>query len=335
MWNTGDRMMAQRAPGDYWYPGTIRHIQEDRYFVIFDDGEDGFVRAPQLKPLQLEIGDRVLAYAPGKREFEPARISDKRADELQVQFDRGGLAWVTTAKVCIGPETWQVPAPQTSEWSLGDRVLAPWFDLFWYPGKILSTTPDQVGVLFDHGGYASLAHGQVHPLVLDEGEVVQGRWQAGGEYFPGKIVRKSGEVVEIHYDDGDDETTLIALVRVVRDDWLPGRTEQELGPGDRVLGCWLDGNWYPGIILTIDGKRIHVLFDDNDQAFLTWDRVRSLTIEVGDRVSARWQGGPFYIAGEVKRKQGERIYMQYDDGREEWTSIRLVRVERKPPEEQA
>src|SRR4051812_32950706 len=41
MWTTGDRVLAQRLPGEFWYPGVIRHIQDDRFFIIYDDGEDG------------------------------------------------------------------------------------------------------------------------------------------------------------------------------------------------------------------------------------------------------------------------------------------------------
>ena len=334
MWNKGDRVLAQRGPGDFWYPGTVRHIKDDRFFVIFDDGEDGFFEPPHLMALKLEAGDRIFALSPTKREFAPARIVDTRADEVQVEFDAGGLSWTTTAKMRIQPQTWKnrEPAVPTKRWAVGERVLAPWFDLFWYPGKILSIDGEHAGVLFDHGGHAGLALDQLHPVQVADGDRVQGRWKAGGEYFPGKVVRKNGEVVEIHYDDGDEETTLLSLVRFERDDWLPNLTENELGPGDRILGCWFDGYWYPGVILTIEGKRIHVLFDDNDQAYLTWDKVRALEISVGDRVFCRWKGGPYYFPGEVMRMQGERILVNYEDGREEWTSVRLVRLEGKAAE---
>src|SRR5438132_1205868 len=160
MWTTGDRVLALRLPGDFWYPGIIRHIQDDRFFIIYDDGEDGFVKAKQMLPLALEAGDRV-----------------------------------------------------------------------------------------------------------------HGRWQLGQEFYPGVIASRAGEVVTIHYDDGDEETTLIRLLRLERDEWLPESAPSELGAGDRILGCWFDGMWYPGIILSAQGKRVHVLFDDNDQAYLTWDRI--------------------------------------------------------------
>src|SRR5262249_43721303 len=134
----------------------------------------------------------------------------------------------------------------------------------------------------------------------------------------------------IHYDDGDRETTLLRLLRLERDDWLPEVEPPDLAAGDRVLGCWFDGFWYPGIILSVEGQRVHVLFDDNDQAMLTWDKVRPLDVTVGDRVFCRFKGGPFYHPGEVVRQHGERIFVAYEDGREEWSSVRLIRLELDP-----
>jgi hypothetical protein len=206
-------------------------------------------------------------------------------------------------------------------------VFACWFDLCWYAGSVLAVEGNQVSVVFDHGGQAVMPAEKVHAMELADGDRVLVRWQAGQEFFPGVIAHRDGEVVTVHYDDGDQETTLIRLLRLERDDWLPDATRADLGAGDRVLGCWFDGFWYPGIILSAEGKRVHVLFDDNDQAYLTWDRVGPLRIAVGDRVLCRWKGGPFYHAAEVARQNGERIFVVYEDGREEWSSVRLVRIE--------
>ncbi len=211
---------------------------------------------------------------------------------------------------------------------IGDRVWACGLDLYWYPGIVLGESDDNWKVLFDFGGHALIPFEQTVPLSYDVGDRIWSRWQAGNEFFAGTITRKEGEIIEIHYDDDDTETTSIRLARLERDDWLPAAQVYELGPGDRVLGCWFDRFWYPGIILSMEGKRIHVLFDDNDNAYLTWDRVRPLEIEVGDRILCRLKGGKFYLPGEVLRKKDERIFVKYDDGQEEWTSVRLLRLEK-------
>jgi hypothetical protein len=329
MWSVGDRVLAHRPPGDFWYPGVVRHIQDERFFIIYDDGEDGFVKAKQMMPLAFEVGDRVFARVPPGREYDAAKVIDKQQDQLQVEFADGSLAWASPAAVRVQPSAWKRPAARSgpAEWKVGDRVLACWFDLLWYSGAVLAVDGDTVNVVFDHGGFAAVPHDRVRAVELEEGDRVQGRWKAGADFYPGKVVRRDGEVVEVLYDDGDEETTLVRLLRLERDDWLPEPDHPDLGPGDRVLGCWYDGFWYPGVILTLEGKRLHVLFDDNDQAFLTWDKLRPLSVGVGDRVYCRWKGGPFYYAAEVVRQQGERLFVEYEDGREEWTSVRLIRVE--------
>ena len=58
----------------------------------------------------------------------------------------------------------------------------------------------------------------------------------------------------------------------------------------------------------------HVLFDDNDQVQLTWDKIRPLDLEVGERVFCRVQAGPAYHPGEIVRQKGERLFIRYDDG---------------------
>ncbi len=57
MHKNGDRVLVLRD--DYWYPGTIRHVDAQRFFVICDDGEDGFFEAHHLTALKLGIGDQV------------------------------------------------------------------------------------------------------------------------------------------------------------------------------------------------------------------------------------------------------------------------------------
>jgi hypothetical protein len=94
-----------------------------------------------------------------------------------------------------------------------------------------------------------------------------------------------------------------------------------------VLAQWYDRYWYPGVILSIEGKRVHIAFDDGDQAVVTPIEVKELAIGVGDRVYCRWKGGPYYYPGEVTRQEGETIFVEYDDGDQEWTTVRMVRLQ--------
>ncbi len=180
-------------------------------------------------------------------------------------------------------------------------------------------------MLFDHGHAVALSRERVKPFYLAVGDCVLGRWQGGGDFYPGMIVALDGEIVHIRFDDGDEEDTTIRLIRLQRDDWLPDPGVHELAQGNRIFGRWFDGFWYPGVILGIEGKKLHILFDDNDQAHLSWDQVRPLEFESGARVFCRFKGGPYYFPEEITKKQGERIHVSYDDGQTEWTSIRVER----------
>lgn len=330
MWQTGDRVLAQRPPGEFWYPGTIRHVDKGRFFVVFDDGDDVFASERQLRPLNLEVGDRVFVCPHKEGDYYPGKITRTRGEEYLVKFDAGDEEWAGPAHIRVQPERQKPQAADADavDWERGERVFGCWFDLFWYPGVVLKTEGGQITVLFDHGGIAPLPPAKVRPPSLEVGDRLSCRWKGGPEFFPGKVAARDGEVLHIQYDDGDEETTLLRLARLERDQWLPGAPLKGLAEGDRVWGRWFDQYWYPGIILSAEGRRVHVLFDDNDQAHLTPDQVKPLAFEVGDRVYCRQKAGPYYQAGEIMRKEGERILVQYEEGGEEWTSIRLVRAER-------
>src|SRR5262249_35901946 len=152
--------------------------------------------------------------------------------------------------------------------------------LYWYPGVIMGVNGDQYHVFFDDGNQTVTTADRLRPVRIGVGDRVWCRWKAGPTYFPGEITRKNGEVIHIHYDDEDEETTLLRLVRLERDDWLPEGPPTALEEGDRVLAVWYDQNWYPGVVLSMNGKRLHVLFDDGDQALVTPERAKPLALKI-------------------------------------------------------
>jgi DNA repair protein Crb2 Tudor domain len=327
MWKISDRVFAQKGNDHFWYPGTVRHIDGERCYVIFDDGDDALVDDAQLKALDLHAGDGVFARMPTEAEFKPAKVLAWDDEKVQVQWLSGEQNWTSFGMIRLQPET-AVPTEATGQQhSAGDRVFACWHDLFWYPAVVLAVNGDQYQVLFDHGNQAVVTSDRIRPLALDNGDRVFCRRQDGSEFLPGEITRRQGEVIHVRYDDGEEENTSLRLVRLERDDWFPPSDPGKIHKGDRLLGCWFDLHWYPGVVLSIDGKRLHFLFDDGDQALMTPDKMRPLDIKVGDRVWARFKGGQAYFPGEVTTKQGEVIHINYDDGDEETTSIRLIRIQ--------
>jgi hypothetical protein len=328
MWKNGDRVLARREPEeDYWYPGTIRHSQANRHFVLFDDGGDALVGPSGLRPLSLELGDGVFVRRSG-RDYEPGRITDREGDLLLIAFKSGGQPlWTPLARIRLGSHAAR-QGRSVPSWDVADRVLACYFDLDWYPGIVLRADDTKVHVLFDDGNQAIVTPDRVRPMEVSAGDRVLCRWQGRPEFYPGEVTHVKEEKIHVRYDDGDEEWTSVRLLRLQRDDWLAVGELQDLSTGDRVLARWFDQLWYPGVILAVEGKRIHIAFDDGDQAHVTCDQVRALDVGVGDHVSCRRRGGPFYLPGEILKKEGERICVRYDGGDEEWTSVRMVRVER-------
>lgn len=98
--------------------------------------------------------------------------------------------------------------------------------------------------------------------------------------------------------------------------------------GDRVLAQWPQEKnwWYPGVIVTEGGGVCEVQFDDGDRATLKSDQARPLAISIGDRVYCRWKGGDAYYPGKIANVVGAAIWVDYDDGDHEVTSIGLIRV---------
>ena len=102
------------------------------------------------------------------------------------------------------------------QWSVGDRCLADWpLDEYWYPGTIIETAGSSYHVQFDDEDREWLAAPFLVRENLDPGDTVEARWMVGADYYAGRISERIGNVVHIQYDDGDEEWTTIAVVRVL------------------------------------------------------------------------------------------------------------------------
>jgi hypothetical protein len=332
MWKVGERVLAQRPPEIYRYPGTIRHVDGQRFYIIFDDGDDGFATAAELSPCQFEEGNGIEVYQAASGGYLPARVAATADENVRVRYLNREEQSVPWNKIRINPETWKQPDWEregaSRQWSVCDRVLACLFDLDWYPGIILEPRPDRLRILFDNGTQAVIPAQKVRPFHLSPGERVMCRRKGGRDFYTGQIAALDGEKVQVLYDDGKTETTSVRLLRLRRDEWLPVNPALMVHAGSRVLGQWFDLFWYPGTVLTMNGKRLHIAYDHGSQGLATPDQVKPFNLPIGTRVLCRRRGGPQYLPGTVKELEGNRLRVVFEDGVEEWLPVGLVRLEK-------
>jgi hypothetical protein len=99
------------------------------------------------------------------------------------------------------------------------------------------------------------------------------------------------------------------------------------GIGDRVMVDWSgDDYWYPGTIINEEEGQYEISFDDFDREWTAAAKIVPENLKAGDRVQSRWLGKTTYYPGTIQERMGNAIYIVYDDGDEEATTVNHVRV---------
>jgi hypothetical protein len=272
-------------------------------------------------------GDKVLARRDGDDRWLPGTVRLIKEGKHYVQFDDGVFELATALRSPQTPPPLPAAVHEPAVHGTGDRVLGRWLDLWWYPATILYEENGRYQVQFDDGDQGLLMDNQILPLQPEVGEAVQCRPKEEVQlrYRPGRITRVAGEVLDVEFDDGDGETnTSVSRVRLWRCPVVV--TDFPFHEGDRVLGALPDGYLYPADLLISDSDRVVLQFLNGIQGAVTPELVSALSVETGMRVEGRWRGGQEYFPGEIDRLKGERLHVRYDDGDEEWTTVRLIRI---------
>jgi hypothetical protein len=332
MWKINDRVLAYSNESNYLYPGTIRHQDGKRFYVILDNREDGWYGASQLEAFELAVGDRIQARRNPGSEYLPATVAGIEGERIRVQFS-DGADWVSTAHIRIDPVARRVSSSLPSEHlQLGTRIFGRWKgDLYWYPATVLRHTPEGYQVLFDDQDQDILKENEIRPLQLVEGDEVGCRPKNESRpiYYPATILAvHDNELVDVRFGPELDtvETNMpIGRLRIR----LSAPTISNFQEGDRVLAPFEDGYIYPGVVLSVDSDRTLIHFLDGTQGWVPTEQLRALEFEPGQRVEARWQAGQAYFPGSVSECQGDKLHIHYDDGDREWTLVRLVRLPRE------
>jgi hypothetical protein len=259
-----------------------------------------------------------LFFLPVLPESRPLRFV--RCDRCNGQFDERVLSTVVSAGIdaAAGEDAGE------GAWPQGSRVLAVWpvEQVYWYPATVKASTARWVEVHYDDGHKARLKPSEVAELDITVGSRVFARFESGPYYYPAEVTQVNGERIRVAYEDGRTEMTTVSVIRVMRG---PG-SNIEWQYGDRVLAPYDAPFYYPATIAQLDNDKARVEYDDGDEAEMPTALLHPLQLAEGDRVYCRWRGGPHYFPGVIEEMGGEDIFVKYEDGRAEHTTIQMVRV---------
>jgi hypothetical protein len=350
-WRAGERVLAKKMDS-YFYPGVVREISEQGCLVVYDDGEAAWVHHAHVLRQDIKIGSRVFCRNKNAAIFAPGTVNMLKGETVRVHYDQGEEEWTSISMLRVqrpiapvSPEQLagaNVPVKQSldlgepvkdSNWRVGDRVLARWLDFYWYPGTILNQGERGIHVLFDHSEWRVVQDIMLMPLVVEEGEHLEVRPKSEPQrvYVPASVTHVDGEKFDVEYEDGTHETNMrVSRARFWRCPVGIGAFNFE--EGDRVLAYDGDDCIYPADIVSIeDDVRIIVQYLDGYERMLTPELVKRFDVKPGLKGECRWGGGPHYFPGAIAKVEGERMQFKYDDGDDEWTSVRLFRIPAKKP----
>ena len=350
-WKVGERVLAKK-PDSYFYPGVVREISENGCLIVFDDGDAGWVHFAHVLAPDIKIGSRVFCRNKNASVFSPGTVNQLKGETVRVHYDQGEEEWTSISMLRvqrpIAPVSAEalaganVPVKQSvdlgdpvkdTNWRIGDRVLARWLDFYWYPGTILAMGERGIHIFYDNGEQRVVQEIMLMPLVIEEGEHLEIRPKNEPQrvYAPALVTRVDGEKLDVEYEDATHETsTRVTRARFWRCPVGTGAFPFE--DGDRVLAYDCDECIYPAEIVAIeDDQRIIVQYLDGFERMLTPELIKRFDVKAGLKVECRWSGGPHFFPGTIAKVDGERIHVKYDDGDDEWTSIRLFRIPPKQP----
>lgn len=319
----GSQVFCRMNAGPAFVPGVVEQQNGEKLRVRYETGGEEWT---------------TLSYVRVRRKIEEVGDDPRPIGGGPVMMPGASLAPnMPTTLGPPGPPMPGMPAPRPildvgparddPNWRVGDRVLARWWDLFWYPGSLLAIGEKGYHVLFDDGDQRIVAELHLMPLAVEEGETVFARPKNQPQriYFPATVSRVRGEVIDVDFEDGNSEANLrVSRVRFWR---CPvGFGSFAFEEGDRILAQDIDAFTYPAEIVSVDGDKVIVQFLDGPERMLTPELIRRFDLGVGMAVEGRWKGGQQYFSGKIAKLEGERVLVKYDDGDEEWSSIRLLRL---------
>ena len=100
-WSIGQKVLAQWYPEVFFYPGTIKAAEGDKFHVQFDDGDQALVTPKQIAPLDIQVGSRVFARWKGGPAYFPGKVDQQDGSKIHIKFDDGDEEWTTISMIRV------------------------------------------------------------------------------------------------------------------------------------------------------------------------------------------------------------------------------------------
>jgi hypothetical protein len=205
----GSRVFGYWMEDGFWYPATVISDTERGIEVRYDDdGSERLLPPGQVVNLTLEVGSAVEGNWLGNGGYYEGEIGSIDGDVITINYLDGDVERTTVDKI-------RLEAFYVEGYVIGQLVFARWdADGHWYPGQITGLNDGTFDIKFDEGGASTVNMQGLSYHSVAEGTRVEGNWLGGGLYYPGTITHRRGNLIHIVYDDGDEEDTTIAFIRL-------------------------------------------------------------------------------------------------------------------------
>jgi len=387
----GDKVEARFRGGAKWFRGRIMRVNRNgSYDIRYEDGdtEEGvdapMVRRPggssspkreedikKAKADVFEEGDKVEARFRGRSKWFPGHIKRvNRNGTYDIRYEDGDTEEGVDASLIRRPEDVKddIKKAKQDVFEEGDKVEARFRGgAKWFPGRIKRINRNGTyDIRYEDGDTeegvdASMVRrpgGSSSPKkeddikkakadVFEEGDKVEARFRGRSKWFPGRIKRVNRDgTYDVKYEDGDTEegvdVSMIRRPEGAKEDEKKAK-QDVFEEGDKVEARFRGGpKWFPGRIQLVNRNGTYVIrYEDGDTekdvdaSMIRRDesgagvdkKAKSDVFEEGDKVEARFRGGPKWFSGRIKQVNRNGSYdIRYEDGdMEEGVDASMVR----------
>lgn len=120
---------------------------------------------------------------------------------------------------------------------------------------------------------------------------------------------------------------------------LSGAAFAQYSVGDSVECNWKNGGrYYAGQVASAEGGKLFIHYDDGDKEHTTAGMCRPMTavvasgrLRLGSPVECLWKNGSTWYSGVIAEKTGKQVFIHYNDGDKEHTTVDKCRARGAAP----